>query len=75
MQEIINKISAELDIHPDIVEKAVRAQFEYVKNTMESGEMRSVQLQYLGKFAVKPMRLKILQERKLKHLEDQNPVE
>lgn len=70
MQEIINRISAEMDIHPDIVEKAIRAQFEFVKNTMESGEMRSIQLQYFGKFAVKPLRLKVLENQK-----KENPVE
>lgn len=70
MQEIINKISAELDIHPDLVEKAVRAQFEFVKEIMEIGDMRSVQLQYLGKFAVKPKRLEFLKQRA-----NENPVE
>lgn len=71
MQEIINRISSEMNIHPDIVEKAVRAQFEFVKNTIEAGEMKPVQLQYFGKFAVKPTRRKILEEKII----NQNPVE
>lgn len=72
MQEILNRISVELGIHPDLVEKAVRLQFEFVKDTMEAGELRSVQLPYFGKFAVKPMRRKILDE---KNNNNQNPVE
>ena len=70
MQEIINRISAEMDINPDLVEKAVRAQFEFVKEIMEIGDMRSVQLQYLGKFAVKPKRLEFLKSKL-----ESNPVE
>lgn len=64
-----------MGIHPDIVEKAIRTQFEFVKETMESGELRSIQLQYLGKFAVKQGRLDYINALKAKNLEDQDPVE
>lgn len=76
MQEIISKISAELNIDYYVVEKAIRTQFEFVKETMEQGEhngYRAVQLQYLGKFAVKPTRLEAMQRKKNFIVE--NPVE
>lgn len=76
MQEIISRISAELDIDYYVVEKAIRTQFEFVKETMEQGQdngFRAVQLQYFGKFAVKPTRLEVMQKRKNFIVED--PVE
>lgn len=62
MDNLIDKVAAELNIDPDIVEKAVRSQFKFVKDVMESGNMRSVMLPYFGKFAVKEGRLNNLPE-------------
>lgn len=68
MDNLIDKVAAELNIDPDIVEKAVRSQFKFVKDVMESGNMRSVMLPYFGKFAVKEGRLNNLPEDFLKNI-------
>lgn len=56
----MSKISAELNIDEEIVNKAVRSQFRFVKDVMESGNLQSVHLPYFGKIAVKPNRLDYL---------------
>lgn len=53
MEKIIKIIAAKYNIDPEIVEKAVRSEFRFVKDTMEEGELESVHLHYFGKFAVK----------------------
>ena len=60
MDSIIDKVSAELDLDYEIVEKVVRSQFRFTKDVMESGEMKSVMMPYFGKFAIKPSRLEYL---------------
>lgn len=62
MDNLIDKVAAELNLDPELVEKVVRSQFKFVKDVMESGNMQSVMLPYFGKFAVKESRLKYLPE-------------
>lgn len=59
---IINYLSTKYNLDREIVEKAVRTQFKFVKDTMEQGELDSVHLQSFGKFAIKPGRMKYLLE-------------
>lgn len=54
MDNIIKKLAAKYDMSEEIIEKAVRSQFNFVASTMQQGEFESVHLHYLGKFAVKP---------------------
>lgn len=64
MANIISDISKELtvkyDLSEEIIERIIRSQFEFIKDTMEEGEFKSVHLHYLGKFAIKPKRLETL---------------
>lgn len=64
MANIIGDISKELtikyDLSEELIEKVIRSQFEFIKDTMEEGEFKSVHLHYLGKFCVKPKRLETL---------------
>ena len=60
MDNIIQQLAVKYDLSEDIVNKIVRSQFEFVKDTMEEGEFESVHLHYFGKFAIKPKRLESL---------------
>lgn len=60
--DILNYLSAKYDIDREIVEKVIKTEFKFVKDTMEQGELDSVHLQYFGKFAIKPGRMKYLLE-------------
>lgn len=51
------------DIDHEVVEKVIRSQFLFVKDTMEHGEYQTVMLAKLGKFACKKYRLQKLKER------------
>lgn len=53
MEELINKISAQMNLSPELVEKIVRSEFKFVLDTIEEGELESVHLHHLGKWAVK----------------------
>lgn len=60
MEDLIPIIADKLNLDEDLVEKVVRSQFKFVKDVIESGEMESIHLAYLGKFAIKPNRLDYL---------------
>ena len=59
---IITKLSTIYNIDSEVVEKVVKSQFRFVKDTIEQGELQSVHLHYLGKFAVYPNRIKKLED-------------
>jgi nucleoid DNA-binding protein len=50
----------------DKAEKAIRYQFSSVVKAMESGELQSVWLQYLGTWQVKPKRKEHLENKRNK---------
>lgn len=54
MEKIINQLSIKYKIDPEIIEKVIRSEFNFVKDTIERGELESVHLHHLGKFGVKP---------------------
>ena len=56
------EIAKELGISPSLVQKIVKSQFEFLRNTMEQGEFETVRLPFLGKFMVKPYRLQKVNE-------------
>lgn len=60
MIKLVYELAKELDMNVDTIEKIVRSEFEFVKETMESGKMESVLLHHFGRFQVKPGRLKYL---------------
>lgn len=62
MDNTIQLLAVKYNLEEDIVNKIVRSQFEFVKDTMEEGEFESVHLHYFGKFCIKPNRLKMLLE-------------
>jgi nucleoid DNA-binding protein len=60
MDDIISILAAKYNLDQEVVERLIRSEFEFVANTIESGQFDSVHLHFLGKFAVKPNRLKQL---------------
>lgn len=60
--DIISYLSIKYNIDTDIINKIVRNQFKFIKETMEMGELQSVHLHYFGKMAIKPGRYKALIE-------------
>lgn len=61
-ESLIKKLSAKYDLDEDVIERIIRSEFEFTARTMEAGEFQSVRLHHLGCFAVKPNRLKQLEE-------------
>lgn len=61
--KIISILSAKYNLDPEIVERIIRSEFQFVKDTMEQGEFESVRLHHLGVFGVKKKRLEDLQKR------------
>lgn len=61
-EKIIQEIAKELGISPNLVQKIVKSQFEFVKLKMEEGAFETVKLPYFGKFHVKPYRLQKVNE-------------
>lgn len=56
------------NLDPEIIEKVIRSQFLFVKDTMEHGDYDTIMLAGLGKFACKKYRIQ-----KLKALYDTKP--
>lgn len=57
MDKVISMLSARFNLDPEIIEKVIRSEFDFVSTTMEVGNYESIHLHHLGKFAVKPKRL------------------
>ena len=57
MDNIVKILAAKYNLDTEIVERVIRSEFEFVKETMEAGEFQSVRLQYLGCFAAKENRV------------------
>lgn len=53
MDDIVRQLSVKYNLPEEIVNKIIRSQFEFVKDTMEEGEFEAVHLHYFGKFGVK----------------------
>lgn len=57
LDKIINILSIKYNLDPEIVEKVIRSEFDFVSTTMEQGNYESIRLHHLGVFGVKPKRL------------------
>lgn len=57
MEKIIDLLVLKYNLSEDLINKIVRSEFLFVKDTIEQGDNQSVHLQYLGKFGIKPNRL------------------
>jgi len=60
MDKIIDKLSVKFNMDSDLLERIVRSEFKFIADTMSEGNFESVHLQYFGKIAVKPNRLKTI---------------
>lgn len=60
---IISILSTKYNLDEEIIEKVIRSEFLFIKDTMEEGNFESIHLHHLGKFAVKPKRLEDLQKK------------
>lgn len=62
-KSIIQKLASKYNLPISKVEEAVYYQFKFTSQVIRDGEFKAVRLPYLGKFHVKPGRLKHLNER------------
>ena len=62
VEELITQVAKEHNISKAKATEAVMSQFKYLRATMESGEFKSVQLRYFGKFEVTNKKKNILNE-------------
>ena len=53
MDKIIKILANKYNLDTEVVEKIVRSEFLFAKDTIEEGELESVHLHHLGKFGVK----------------------
>jgi nucleoid DNA-binding protein len=53
MDKYIDILSKKYNLDSEVIEKIVRSEFLFVKDMIEVGELDSVHLHHLGKFAVK----------------------
>jgi len=59
-EDAYEKIAKEFGLDKRIIESVVRSQFRFVKSIIEQGRLKNVLLRGLGRFVVKPGRLKYL---------------
>lgn len=52
IKEVSAEVAAELNMNPQIVENAIRSEFQFVKHTLKSGKFRNVKLTFFGTFGV-----------------------
>ena len=70
IERIIKQLSLRHCIPKDVVKEIVDSQFRFVKNVMESADredeesFKTVYIPYVGRFGVKPGRLKYLNKKK-----------
>jgi nucleoid DNA-binding protein len=62
-RSLIIKLASEYNLPISKIEEIVYYQFKYVSGVIKEGKFEAVRLPYLGKFHVKPGRLKYLNER------------
>ena len=63
MEELIRKTQNLFpSLDPEVVEKIIRSEFLFVKDTMEHGEYQTIMLAGLGKFACKNYRIQKLKD-------------
>ena len=55
---LAEELSNELGLDAELIERVIKSEFKLVRDEMRSGDWNGVKLQYLGKFAVKPNRMK-----------------
>lgn len=59
MDKQIEILANKYDLDSEVIERIVRSEFLFVKDMMEQGELDSVHLHHLGKWAVKTRYIKI----------------
>lgn len=59
--QIIAKVATENKLDKALVKEVVKFQFEYLKNQIESGELNSIRLPYMGIFSPNLKQLHIKQ--------------
>lgn len=60
---LIIKLASEYNLPISKIEEIIYFQFKYVGGVIKAGEFEAIRLPYLGKFHVKPGRVKHLNER------------
>ena len=58
------ELSKELGESADLIEKVGRSEFKLLWNTIHAGNLDSVYLKYIGRFGIKPERMKYFGKRK-----------
>lgn len=62
--KIIAILSDKYKLDPEVIERIIRSEFQFVHDTMEQGNFESIRLHHWGVYGVKPNRLKQLNENK-----------
>lgn len=62
-QKILTLLAIKYNLSEEVIERVIRSEFEFVRDTIEQGEFESVRLHHLGVFGVKKKRLEDLQKR------------
>jgi len=56
-QKILTVLASKYNLDEEVIERVIRSQFEFVRDTMEQGEFQAIRLHHLGVFGVKPRRV------------------
>jgi nucleoid DNA-binding protein len=62
MDKIILILADKYKLDPEVIEKIIRSEFNFVKDTMQEGGLESVHLHHFGKFGVKSRYSKIKED-------------
>ena len=71
---VVDRTAKKLEIPEYLVNQVVNSFFEIVVEDIESEEYRGSYCRRLGKFVIKPKRLQMLEEKKLKKQQNGNTV-
>ena len=55
--KIIKELADRFNTDEEVIERVIRSQFEFVKDTIEQGEFQTVRLHHFGAFRAKPAKL------------------
>ncbi len=70
MDKLYKILANKYNLDEDIIEKIVRSEFLFAKDTIEQGGLESVHLHHLGKFGCKP-RYSVIKEQHEYNINDE----
>lgn len=70
LDKVYQEVADELGLSKTLVIEVAESQFSFAKDTIRAKEMKDIRFQYLGKFSVKPGRLKYLSDRSKQNIKE-----